>query len=1302
MSQTALPVPPDIVNTGWNPVPVSSTIAAHQTVTTTPDPTQVSFTVKLAALSWPSAGPQKLTVNLRADGPAAAVVVIRLLQGSQVIATTVTNPGTTFQDVVMELTEAQKASITDYTDLSLTVVAGASSGTLTYTSSATWIALATTVTVECWGEGGSGGNSNNIEAGGGGGGGYSKRVVTGLTIGNSYTVNIGSGGTATDTWFDTSGTVLARHGAVGSTSGPSFLGGAGGAAGIGDTTFTGGNGGNGGGGTSGARRRVRWFDRQRRQCQWDDARNGGGRRWCCRRQQRHHGASWVCGLTWWCSWWWWRWCFWYSRTRWWTRSGRTSQIDVVINLLVDKLILKSFQSPGDVLMLTAAVRDLHQAHPGQFQTDVRTSADALWQNNPYLTRLQEGAPGVRTLDMHYPLIHQSNQRPYHFIHGYVQYLEQQLNLRIPVTRFQGDIHLSSEEKSTPPVAGGVALPERFWIVVAGGKFDFTAKWWNPASFQQVVDHFQGRIAFVQCGEQGHWHPRQSGVIDLVGKTNLREFVRLMYHADGVLCPVTFAMHLAAAVATKPGRPRHRPCVVVAGGREPPHWEAYPHHQFLSTVGALSCCADGGCWKSRCQLVGDGDMKDRRDVCEQPVQVAADLRIPRCMELITPADVIRRIEIYYEGGALSFQPEPAIQPAVNGAAAHEISRCREPSGTGPARLAGPTGQAATRNVLLEFRHGLGDAVQLTIVLKHLRHYHPDWNVDVAALVGKHSAYQGLCRNVMVADRDPIARSDYDHVFGLEWHECRSGHASRPSTKPIRCLQEVFHLTPIAELCRYAMQISDRARALARGYLNSICKTGPDGQGRFPAVLIHYQGNTSSDRKDLPHELIRDVCAVIQRLGMVAVILDWDRRTPLADGANIHNPGADHELWGGRGTGDAEVLAALIDAARLMIGVDSGPLHVAGATTTPTIGVWTHHHPVHFFDLADNVVHLVPGDHVKLAASQDCVSYFTSQYRHRVYKQLHVDLPALVESMLTGQDFELLAMKGFLGKLSARGFDERYYQEHKVAGLDYLGFGDWQRQYGRWLVEALGLKGKKVLDVGCACGAIVRGFGEAGAVVQGVDVNEHMIRLGRERWPDMAPLLFVCDAVNLHVFEDGLWDALHSAQVAEHWKPELVPLILRELHRVVKPGGLFFCCLDTEELFSRQARTMDGEDPTHVCIRPMRWWHERLAEAGWQACSAEFEPALRRHAEDFLRRYDWDWFVARRMPAALEIPAAPPGLMIAGKEIALSAEHTLRWVDEAEGAAQAVLYQAGKRVTDAWSLNLDIRHPGDPHGGNANTA
>lgn len=320
-----------------------------------------------------------------------------------------------------------------------------------------------------------------------------------------------------------------------------------------------------------------------------------------------------------------------------------------------RLILRSFLSPGDILMLTAAVRDLHVAHPGQFQTDIRTSVPAIWENNPHLTPLDENDRGVEVIDMHYPLINHSNERPYHFIHGYVQYLEERLGLRIPVTRFKGDIHLADQEKRWISQVEETGFRGNFWIVMAGGKYDYTAKWWNPTSYQQVIDYFRGRILFVQCGEQQHWHPPLKNVLNLIGKTDTRQFIRLMYHADGVLCPVTFAMHLAAAVDTKPGKPRSRACVVLAGGRESPHWEAYSQHQFLSTIGVLPCCDQGGCWKSRCQLVGDGDSKDR-DVCTLPVNVSESLRIPQCMQMITAEDVIRRIEMYYEAGARRYNDE----------------------------------------------------------------------------------------------------------------------------------------------------------------------------------------------------------------------------------------------------------------------------------------------------------------------------------------------------------------------------------------------------------------------------------------------------------------------------------------------------------------------------------------------------------------------------------------------------------------------------------------------------------------------
>lgn len=313
-----------------------------------------------------------------------------------------------------------------------------------------------------------------------------------------------------------------------------------------------------------------------------------------------------------------------------------------------KLILRNFQSPGDLVMLSAAVRDLHASYPGQFLTDVRTSCAAIWEHNPHLTPLDEQDPDVEVLDCHYPLIHRSNSEPVHFLSGFTEYLNDRLGLAIRVTQFKGDIHISPEEKSwfsRIREMRGSDVP--FWVFASGGKFDFTIKWWDAARYQQVVDHFKGRVEFVQVGELHHNHPALDGVIDLRGQTDLRQLIRLVHHADGVLSAVSLLMHLAAAVEVKSGMPKNRPCVVVAGGREPPHWTAYPHHQFIHTVGALRCCDNGGCWKSRTLPLGDGDDKDRAE--ELCVDVVGTL--PRCMDMISAEEVIRRIEMYYAGGAL---------------------------------------------------------------------------------------------------------------------------------------------------------------------------------------------------------------------------------------------------------------------------------------------------------------------------------------------------------------------------------------------------------------------------------------------------------------------------------------------------------------------------------------------------------------------------------------------------------------------------------------------------------------------------
>lgn len=332
---------------------------------------------------------------------------------------------------------------------------------------------------------------------------------------------------------------------------------------------------------------------------------------------------------------------------------------------MQKIILKCDYALGDIVMLTAAIRDLHKCYPGRFLTDVQTHSPELWEHNPYITPLSKKDSDVEIVECTYPLINDSNWTPHHALHGFVKFLNLRLGLNIELTALKGDVHLSEEEKtwySQVHELTGADTP--FWIVAGGGKYDLTIKWWQSKRYQEVVNHFQRRTQFVQVGRYGHHHPKLDGTIDLRGKTDLRELIRLVYHSQGVLCPITALMHLAAAVETKANRPSNRPCVVIAGGREPTQWAAYPHHQFIHTIGALPCCATGGCWKDRAVRLRDGDKRDRlENLC-----IAPQNDLPLCMSLIKSAEVIRRIEGYYQGGLIKYLNRNQIKEAERGVGA----------------------------------------------------------------------------------------------------------------------------------------------------------------------------------------------------------------------------------------------------------------------------------------------------------------------------------------------------------------------------------------------------------------------------------------------------------------------------------------------------------------------------------------------------------------------------------------------------------------------------------------------------------
>lgn len=290
---------------------------------------------------------------------------------------------------------------------------------------------------------------------------------------------------------------------------------------------------------------------------------------------------------------------------------------------------------GDEVVFTGVVRELKRETGWNFR--VKTNRPELWAHNRNIEGV--GAQGNEdvVLELDYcPTYHQMSQAPLHYLEQYLKNIREVLGLRTPyqVSKFGGQVVPNGKEMRSRPFG----LPPRYWLVVAGWKPGVPTKAWPTAFYQEVVDTLRGRVCFVQTGSRTNWHPSLKKVVNVVGQTTLRQLIRLIYHAEGVLCPITSIMHLAAAIPVSPASGFSiRPCVVVAGGRESPHYINYPMHRVISTVGQLDCCASSACGKAH---FGPGH-------CPLPTPVLSEM-VPKCMTLIQPADVVSAIDFFYRG------------------------------------------------------------------------------------------------------------------------------------------------------------------------------------------------------------------------------------------------------------------------------------------------------------------------------------------------------------------------------------------------------------------------------------------------------------------------------------------------------------------------------------------------------------------------------------------------------------------------------------------------------------------------------
>lgn len=141
---------------------------------------------------------------------------------------------------------------------------------------------------------------------------------------------------------------------------------------------------------------------------------------------------------------------------------------------------------------------------------------------------------------------------------------------------------------------------------------------------------------------------------------------------------------------------------------------------------------------------------------------------------------------------------------------------------------------------------------------------------------------------------------------------------------------------------------------------------------PIICFHSRGTNWHERKSLPTEVAFDVILkLLDQTGGSVVVLDYDRRAPMVGDARCKGI---KPSWGHIGI---DRLCALYERCDLMIGVDSGPLHIASLTNIKTLGVFRSLHPNRVCLPNPNAVYLVSDQHTEHWATRqgkwNCAPY-----------------------------------------------------------------------------------------------------------------------------------------------------------------------------------------------------------------------------------------------------------------------------------------------------------------------------------------
>ena len=187
-----------------------------------------------------------------------------------------------------------------------------------------------------------------------------------------------------------------------------------------------------------------------------------------------------------------------------------------------------------------------------------------------------------------------------------------------------------------------------------------------------------------------------------------------------------------------------------------------------------------------------------------------------------------------------------------------------------------------------------------------------------------------------------------------------------------------------------------------------------------------------------------------------------------------------------------------------------------------------------------------------------------------------------------------------------YDERFMDTMASEYLERTPWTELRLEAVRELLDPQ--PGDRIVDLGCAAGAITHYLSTFGAEPVGVDLEPLAIARARELFQGLR--FEVADATRLP-FEDASFDKAVAADFVEHIEDDTFVAMCDELRRVLVQGGLFAIYAPNPRHLIERMKERDfvlAQNPTHIGLRDADHLRRVLEQGGFRVVRSEWRPSF----------------------------------------------------------------------------------------------